>query len=477
VALDRILSLVEQRSSADEIRSDPAFAALSASESLAVAQALNDTGEPGGLVLAAQLAKVAFETNTDGAGPVFAHCLDRMSLYSRRPQPFGTVTFEHEGEVLLAPVDPATTDEMRADYGVASLAELRSAAGHEAKRLATQRWGQPLPEGQPFWRVWSEPTAAEIHQRLRAEQANAWADGDVLTFAVLASQSVTVTPVFGLATWRVNDELQVLQVAVDRLQEAVITYQFRSSGRHDGRFRGSRAPEEMPSNNPLSGTLVEDYVESTHLGEPRRVTVYQPPGYSRHGTIPVIFATDGNMFAPFARRLDAAIVAGICPPVLVVAAHSAQATAQNRRAMEYLNGFDARIHGCHERFFVEELTGWAADRFGASTERANRAVFGTSDGAGHALSAGLAHRDKFGHIFAYSTATMPTQGQSWDPTLVPRVELCAGTLEGPFHTGTAAWADFFQQLDAPHHFTERVSGHDLIQWCEELPRSIGRAWG
>ena len=37
----------------------------------------------------------------------------------------------------------------------------------------------------------------------------------------------------------------------------------------------------------------------------------------------VVYATDGGMFAPYARRIDAAIEAGTIPRVVVVAAHSA----------------------------------------------------------------------------------------------------------------------------------------------------------
>ena len=477
MTLDRILSLVEQGCSAEEISNDPALLALTESESLELARVLNEIGEPTHMVLAAQSAKIAFEADIVGAGPVFAHCLDRMSLYSRQPQPFGTVTFEHAGEIMLAPVDPATSDQVRADYGVAPLSELQTAAETETKKLASTRADRPLDPGQAFMRVWHNPTAAQIKQRLHDEGTNVWADGDTITFAVVSPEPVVINPVFGLQTWPVDDELQVLQVKVDRLDEAVITYRFKPTGRHDGRFRGRHAPDEIPSNDPIGGTIIDDHIESTYLGEPRSVTVYQPPNYSGSGHEPVIFATDGNMLAPFVRRLDACIETGLCPPVLVVAAHSAPMSGQNRRAMEYLQGFDPVAHRAHEQFFTKELTQWAVERFGATGERHKTAVFGTSDGAGHALSVGLAHRDKFGHIFAYSTGMAPNPTQGWDPTLVPRVELCAGTLEGPFHTGTASWAYFFDQVEAPYHFTERVSGHDLIQWCEELPRSIARAWG
>jgi enterochelin esterase-like enzyme len=80
-------------------------------------------------------------------------------------------------------------------------------------------------------------------------------------------------------------------------------------------------------------------------------------------------------------------------------------------------------------------------------------------------------------VFAYSTGTPPEPTLPWDPAEAPFVHLCAGTLEGPFHQATAAWAGYLHMMQAPYHFTERVAGHDLIQWCEELPAALARAWG
>jgi enterochelin esterase-like enzyme len=58
----------------------------------------------------------------------------------------------------------------------------------------------------------------------------------------------------------------------------------------------------------------------------------------------------------------------------------------------------------------------------------------------------------------------------------PFMHLCAGTLEGPFHQATEAWAGYLMLSKARYHFTERVAGHDLVQWAEELPNAIRRAW-
>ena len=69
---------------------------------------------------------------------------------------------------------------------------------------------------------------------------------------------------------------------------------------------------------------------------------------------------------------------------------------------------------------------------------------------------------------AYSTGVPPDGATQWDPATAPMAHLCAGTLEGGFYQATQMWAFHLERIGAPHHFTERVSGHDLIQWCEDF---------
>jgi enterochelin esterase-like enzyme len=498
---DDLAALLSQAEAADELarvgfvdrlRAHPDLDRVAGTDALRAAALLADAGALPDLPRAAALAHVAHEAGVDGAGLLFAMCTDKLSLYSGRPQPYGTVTVEHMGDVVQPPVDPSTSDDERAALGVSPLSQLRREAEGATRELARHRARTPgqLPPGQPFCRVWADPDPAQLRTRMEAEGAQAWADDDVITFVTESVVPVAVTPVFRLPSWDAGDGLQVLSMRVARLDEAVITYTFTplqgpaagismSRGSHDGRFRGPNAPDELPSNDPLVGSTFDHAVESGALGEPRRVTVYRPPDHTVGEDVPVVYATDGNMLAPYARRLDAAIEAGRCPRVVVVAAHAAPADSirGNQRALEYLMGFDDRRFDAHQRFFVDELAAWAEAELGVPTERDRRAVFGCSDGGGHALSTGSLHRSRFGHVFAYSTGTPPELTTGWEADSHPFIHLCAGTLEGPFHQATSAWAGFLHHVGAPHHFTERVAGHDLIQWCEELPVAVARAWG
>lgn len=469
-----------------DLRDHPELATISNDNALRAARLLSQSGLYPDLPEAAGLAMRAHRSGVAGAGVLFAELSDKIAAINGQVQPYGTLVVEHQGEMIQPPVDPSVTDEQRHELGLPTLAELTEAATSETRNRARARADDPeLPDGVAFARIWRDPQAEQLRSRWEAEGVQAWADGNELTFVTEADGPVLVTPVFPLPTWSAGEGLQVLSLRVQDLDRAVITYTFQSAlgggmsfrrGSHDGRFRGINAPPEVPSNDPVVGSLFDHTIESAFLEGPRTVTVYRPP--ADQGTdLPVIYATDGNMFAPYARRLDACIEAGTCPPVTVVAAHAAPADHRgNLRALEYLPGFDDRRFDAHQRFFVDELSAWAETELGVPAERDRRVVFGCSDGGGHALATGMLHPERFGHVFGFSTGMPPDGNTRWDPTTHPTVHLCSGTLEDGFHQATQMWGFYLERLGAPHHITARVSGHDLIQWCEELPDAISRAF-
>ncbi|MBM3684763.1 MAG: esterase family protein [Actinobacteria bacterium] len=473
---------------ADRLRGHPGLGGLSGTDAYVAADLLRSSGALADLPEAARLARVAHDDGVAGAGHLHANLVDQVSLYSGRPQPYGTVLVEHEGDVVQPPVDPSVDDDARRVLGVPSLAELRAEAERSSRELARERAATPglLPRSQRFCRVWTDPDPADLRARRDAEGSSAWADGDVLTFVVDSAVPVVASPTFPLPSWEVEPGLHALQVRVERLEEAVVTYTFvplggvpraGTRGAHDGRFRGPSAPPEQRSNDPLRGTLTDHLVASEPFGD-RAVSVYRPAGHRPGDGTPVVYATDGNLLGPYARRLDAAIEDGHCPPVVLVGAHAAPSdhVHGNQRALEYLVGFDPARFAAHERFFTDELVAWAESTFGVPAERARRAVFGCSDGGGHALTVARRHGDRFAHVIACSTGMPPEAQFRWDVDGAPFVHLCAGTLEGGFHQATEAWAAFLHLVGARHHFTERVAGHDLVQWAEELPAALRRAW-
>ncbi len=474
---------------------------------LRAARALSVHGGPQMFSIAGELAARAHRDGVPGAGAVFAECADKMSLLSGRPQQFGTVVTTHLGDLVLAPVDGSVDDDSRARMGLPTLDQRRTEIDRRNRELARERAADGgLPPGQRMCRVWRDPSPEFLNAQLAAHPEGCWADGDELTFASRSDAAGLLPgPVIELPMWRVgaddgNDgsgtdgsdgDLWALSVRIERLSEAVIGYGFWPLDAGGGllggqrgpvphRFRGPDAPAELPSHpdDELHGDTQSHTLDSTSLRTKRTVTVYLPPQHSPAERMPVLYAADGGMIGPYIRRLDAGIANGTVPRFALVAAHSAPMGGYgNERAMEYLPGFDNDRFDRHQRFFVEELSAWAEQTFGVSDDRSQRGVFGASDGGGHALAVGHMHRDKYGHAMAYSTGMPPNEQMNWNAAEAPFVHLCAGTLEGGFHQATEAWAAWLHFAKSPHDWTERVCGHDLIQWIEELPRAVTRAWG
>ena len=481
-----------------ELLQDQNLLQLRQLDALRAARAIATFAGPQQLAIAGELAGRAHQDSVAGAGALFAECADKVSLMSGRPQRFGTVVLEHQGDMVMAPLDGMADDAMRQSFGLPSLKQMRQNVEQQNRQAARERYeAGGLPPGQRFCRIWSDPSVEELRSGLQENPDGAWVSGDDLTLVCISDAlGIIPGPVFELPMWNLLDEaneptdLWCIQLRVDRLDEAVFGYGFwplnengmplAGRGPVDNRFRGESSPAELASHDDdaLKGSLATHEFRSTALRENRRVKVYLPPNHLPESPLPVLYSTDGNMIEPYIRRVDAAIHNGVIPPIALVAPHAAPMDQTgNQRALEYLPGFDDARFDRHQRFFVDELPSWAEQEFGVSEQREFRAIFGCSDGAGHALATGFMHKDRYAHCIAFSTGMPPDEQTLWESDGAPFVHLCAGTLEQGFFQATEAWAAWLHFHSSPYHFTERVCGHDLIQWIEELPKSIARAWG
>ncbi len=468
----------------DSLRHHPQAKTLEGLDAFRAARALVAHGNLNDLSLAAELSWQAHGAGVPGAGRVFATAIDRYSVAQSRQQRFGTFGFQHKGELVPAPVDGSVTDELRIQLGLGTLADLQAELDEANRAAARQRADETggVSHSEVYTRIWRDPTEEGLRARWAREGQPVWADGDELTLVCdRPIAGAIVGPLFEIPMWRVG-ELLVLTVRVHRLQEAVLTYGFWPLDEHgrpafterpepDGRWRGPAARLAEPTNDIIVGTLEDHQLDSRSLGRPRKVTVYRPPGHTPDEQLPVVYATDGQWVGAYVRRVDAAIEAGRIPRCVVVASHSS-----SQRTGEYFPGYDPSAYSRHEHFFVDELLPWAEATFGVADEPGRRAVFGCSDGGAHALATGLGHFERFGHVIAYSSGMPPSGSERWPEGKAPSIQLCAGVLEGQFHLSTYAWHAYLDMTGVAHHWTERVCGHEFIQWVEELPSAISRAF-
>ena len=100
----------------------------------------------------------------------------------------------------------------------------------------------------------------------------------------------------------------------------------------------------------------------------RHVTVYIPPAPAEA----VVFAGDGQLISKWSASLEAADV----PSTMIVGLH--RLSDGTLRLHEYSPGLEPERFAAHEKFFVEDLRGWARARFGVGMPAERTAVFGVS---------------------------------------------------------------------------------------------------
>ena len=238
---------------------------LQGTEALRASRALAIFAGPQQLPVAGELAGRAHQAGVPGAGTLFAECADKVSLMTGRPQRFGTVILEHQGDMVMAPLDGVADDETRHAFGLPSLAEMRQNIERQNRVLAKDRYEMDgLPSGQRFCRIWSDPSTEDLRKGLEDHPNGAWSDGDDLTLACRADgHGVIPGPVFELPMWNVSEsdgtptDIWCVQIRVERLNEAVFGYGFWAldqngmpiggRGSVDQRYRGKTLPRSFPA--------------------------------------------------------------------------------------------------------------------------------------------------------------------------------------------------------------------------------------
>jgi enterochelin esterase-like enzyme len=271
---------------------------------------------------------------------------------------------------------------------------------------------------------------------------------------------------------RIGDsDIWALSVRVLNLDRAIIDLQLSPPGKQLTAYYGTRVAK--PALSPrLLGRLVEETLHSEALGEPRRLTVYVPPGHDPADRIPVIYMADGAALEGYAPAIEAEIISGRIRPVLVVGIWPGMADP-GMRVREYLVGHSIPRFRNQRAFVIGEVLPFAEKTFGASDKPGERMLIGFSDGAAWALSMGLKRPDLFGQVAAVSLGWPPaTDGIDADGR--PKLFLAAGVLEPDFYRVTTQAARRAQDSPVPVRFEEFASGHVLVAWQTMLADAL--AW-
>lgn len=396
--------------------------------------------------------------------------------------------WEGHGE-RVATGDWLVTDAERAAAGRETVTGRFLALLPANRERAARRYADGgLPDGAEITRVWLPRDPAELTARLGDRQLEAWAEDGVLHVlwrgeadrAVLAGGiQLPLWPVDGAAgLWEMSVRVRRLDEAVISLMVGVIEPGGTLLGQPLGEpvvFRGPGAPGPVPERT-LAGQVQQHVLESPALGAARGVTVYLPPDAGGRAALPACVLADGQSVPGFAPALEAAILAGTTPPVVLVGVHNASPLGQSRRpradlrSLEYLPMCRSRRFAAHLSFVAGEVIPWAAGRYPVRADRWLAAGF--SSGAAWAIAAGQRRPDVFGGVAALSAGVIPHRVARGSRQV--RHYLAAGTLEPGFRRGTSEWAARLEGSGTPYTHREWAGGHDSLWWQAQLPTAL--AW-
>jgi enterochelin esterase-like enzyme len=404
--------------------------------------------------------------------------------YRPAADPLAIWTYNQAGEEIPHG-DPSVSDAERAAAGRQTLEQRwQELLEPNRRRAAGQYAAGGVPDGQEAVRVWYPRDEAALRGRLEGKPLVAWAEDDIL-HVLWQGQADEVRLVAGVQPrlWPVSgaDGLWEASLRIRRLEESVISIAVlatRAGGdagapmRAPLVWRGPRAPAGLPEADPLEGVIETRTLASAALAGRRGVTVYRPPGVQP--ALPGCVLADGESVPVFARVLEPAILTGAVPPVVLLGVHNGADLARpwpDRRAQEYLPGYNRRRFDAHLRFVTGEAIPWAAGRFGVRED--SWVAGGVSNGAAWAIAAAQRRPDVFNAVAAFSAGVVPRQLSSQARTARVRHYLAAGTLEAGFRQATRQWAERLQRAGLGYRHHEWVGGHDSYWWEQQLPEALG----
>lgn len=212
-------------------------------------------------------------------------------------------------------------------------------------------------------------------------------------------------------------------------------------------------------------------------GAARSVTVYRPPALDTSRPVVGCILADGESTLGVAEVLEPAIADGSVPPLLLVGVHSAagrsrQGLLADRRAQEYVPGWNRYRFDAHLDFVTDDVIPWATKNM--AEEVTAWIAAGFSNGAAWSVAAAQRRPDIFGAVAAFSAGVVPRRLMSRARAAHIRHYLAAGVLEPGFRRSTKEWAERVKRAGLPCHHHEWAGGHDPVWWENEFPGAL--AW-
>ena len=175
---------------------------------------------------------------------------------------------------------------------------------------------------------------------------------------------------------------------------------------------GGTIPARKPPQSSEGKIQTIEY-DSKNIGDKRKVEVYLPADHDPKKSYPVFYTSDG-MLNVNVKLVEPLIADGRIPPVIIVAINH----GPNKRMEEYVPQTSPSDFLAHEKWFCQEILPWSQKEFGASKNRMERIVFGSSNGGPWSLTMAARHPDLFGNVVGAMVYAL--QLPAWKKELLAR---------------------------------------------------------
>jgi enterochelin esterase family protein len=241
-------------------------------------------------------------------------------------------------------------------------------------------------------------------------------------------------------------------------------------------YRGRNAAPAPVFAASLQGKLVEEGWDSVAAGERRKASVYTPPGFDPTKRYPVVYLADGYVLEGYARLVEPLILSGDLRPVVMVGLWPNQGDpAVNWRRLDWQVGVDPERFARVEQVLLKEVIPLAEAKYGASSRRQDRLIYGTSAGAAWSAVMAARHPEVFGHAAAFSLGWGPAADAAWRTG--PRLYLAAGTLEPDYLRVASELATRARAAGREVRLDTPVAGHSFTTWQPRMIEAIRWAFG
>ena len=234
----------------------------------------------------------------------------------------------------------------------------------------------------------------------------------------------------------------------------------------------------FPDPDASPGELTDLVVQSRALERDCQVTLYQPAGFHRSASYPLLVIHDGGDFLQYAAAkavLDNLIHRGEIPPLVAAFLHPKD------RLLEYANSAN------HARFLTQELLPQLETEFPLVHNRSGRILLGASFGAIASLSTAYRSPSTYGSLvlmsgsFVFADAgTDHGGGEVFDPVVkfvnqyrdhprrvAERLFVSCGLYE-PLIIPNRSIVPIFESADMQVRYVEARDGHTWENWRDRL---------